>query len=65
MRSFILATVVAMGASVGGCNRTPPEKVQPAPGIEVNAPGVHIEAGNGKGLEVNAPGVEIKTQPEK
>jgi hypothetical protein len=63
MRLFAVVIVACLVAL--GCDRKPPPKVEGGPGIEVNAPGVHVEAGGGKGTEVEAPGVDVKAQPAK
>jgi len=59
--SFVLVCLCNMG-----CERkpAPPAASEKGPGVEVDAPGVHVEAGGGKGVEVEAPGVKVETPKE-
>ena len=63
MKTLAVAAIVCVFAF--GCDRRPAGKVEGRPGVEVHAPGVHVDAGGGKGVEVQAPGVEVKTPPPK
>ena len=69
MKAFALTAIIVACVSAVGCEHKPAEKVDGKadgrPGIEVNAPGVHVDIGHGKGVEVQAPGVEIQTRPKK
>jgi hypothetical protein len=65
MKVAALSLVVLISSVQFGCDRKPAVKVDNKPGIEVNAPGVHVEAGDGKGVEVQAPGVQVQTPPAK
>ena len=65
MKVLALGLFVLISAAQFGCDRKPAPKVESNPGIEVNAPGVHVEVGDRKGVEVQAPGVEVQTRPAK
>ena len=55
-------------AAFYGCADRPVSPTTPAPqpatGVEVDAPGVHVEAGGGKGVEIEAPGVDVEVPPK-
>lgn len=63
---FILALAPL---AIVGCDNKPasaPPATAPAKApVEVDAPGVHVEAGGGKGVEVKAPGAEVEVPPAK
>jgi hypothetical protein len=63
IESLILAI---LAGSIFGCAERPappPPPAAPAGGVEVEAPGVHVEAGGGKGVEVKAPGADVEVSP--
>lgn len=57
-----------LAVAVCGCADRPVSPTTPAPqpaaGIEVDAPGVHVEAGGGKGVEVETPGADVEVPPK-
>ena len=73
MRVFAMLALGVMMPGWCGCAQRTPNKVEVRtdaapvvnPPVEVNAPGVHVEAGGGKGVEVKAPGVDVETPPAK
>ena len=65
MKLWLFAAGTVIIASVLGCDNKPAGKPKSGSGVEVNAPGVHVEGGGGKGVEVEAPGVEVHTPPAK
>jgi hypothetical protein len=64
IESLLLAL---FAGSIFGCADRPvpppPPPAAPAGGVEVEAPGVHVEAGGGKGVEVKAPGADVEVPP--
>jgi hypothetical protein len=73
MRVLAILVLGLTMAVWSGCAERTPNKVEVRtdappvvnPPVEVNAPGVHVEAGGGKGVEVKAPGVDVETPPAK
>ena len=65
MRCHVAALLLVCCVLALGCEKKPAAKVEEGKGIEINAPGVHVEAGGGKGIEVEAPGVDVKSEPAK
>jgi hypothetical protein len=70
MRTFCYATVSLVAILAIGCapkTATPPTgaTAEPAREIEIDAPGVKVEAGGGKGVEVEAPGVDVEVPKEE
>jgi len=73
MRVFAMLAATLLMSGLVGCAERPANKVEVRtdappvvnPPVEVNAPGVHVEAGGGKGVEVKAPGVDIETPAAK
>jgi hypothetical protein len=65
MKTGAVALLTVACALAFGCEHKPAVKMEEGKGVEVNAPGIHVNAGGGKGVEVEAPGVEVQTAPAK
>ena len=60
METVSLALFAAAFYGCGSASSPTTPAPQPVTGIEVDAPGVHVEVGGGKGVEVERPGLMWK-----